>query len=74
MKDDIETHQTTTVVQSVETIHDKFVDYKDVDAALGFLREHAASGEAVEIDEKKLMRKVDRMIMPLMFACCEFSE
>ncbi|EXJ59209.1 hypothetical protein A1O7_06641 [Cladophialophora yegresii CBS 114405] len=69
MKDDIETHQATTVVHPVETIDEKFVDYKDVDAALGFLRNNAASGEVVHIDEKKLMRKVDWMVMPLMFAC-----
>ncbi len=69
MKDDIETHQAATAVDSVETINEKFVDYKDVDAALAFLRENAAAGSGVEIDEKKLIRKVDWMIMPLMFAC-----
>ncbi|OCT52262.1 hypothetical protein CLCR_09351 [Cladophialophora carrionii] len=74
MKDDIETQQATTVVHPVETIDEKYVDYKDVDAALGFLRNNAASGEVVHIDEKKLMRKVDWMVMPLMFACCESLE
>ena len=69
MKDDIETHQAATTVRAVETIHEKFIDYQDVDAALGFLRANAASGQAVDINEKKLMRKVDWMIMPLMFAC-----
>ncbi|KIW91200.1 uncharacterized protein Z519_08095 [Cladophialophora bantiana CBS 173.52] len=67
MKDDIETHQTR--VTSVESIDEKLVDYRDVDAALGFLRANASAGQAVDIDEKKLMRKVDWMIMPLMFAC-----
>ncbi|KIW31642.1 hypothetical protein, variant [Cladophialophora immunda] len=67
MKDDIETHQTR--VTSVESIDEKLVDYRDVDAALGFLRANAQAGQAVDIDEKKLMRKVDWMIMPLMFAC-----
>ncbi|KIX95322.1 uncharacterized protein Z520_08839 [Fonsecaea multimorphosa CBS 102226] len=67
MKDDIETHQTT--LTAVESINEKLVDYRDVDAALGFLRANAQPGQAVDIDEKKLMRKVDWMIMPLMFAC-----
>lgn len=70
MKDDIETHQTSTTVNSVETINEKYVDYKDVDAALGFLRANADSGNAaIDIDEKKLMRKVDWMVMPLLFCC-----
>ena len=69
MKDDIETHQAATTVDSVETVNEKFVDYKDVDAALAFLRDNATTGHAVDIDEKKLMRKVDWMIMPLMFSC-----
>ncbi|OAG42372.1 hypothetical protein AYO21_03248 [Fonsecaea monophora] len=67
MKDDIETHQTR--VTSVESIDEKLVDYRDVDAALGFLRANAQAGQVIDIDEKKLMRKVDWMIMPLMFAC-----
>jgi hypothetical protein len=39
-----------------------------VDAALEFLQ---AEGGAIlsEIDEKKLVRKIDWMIMPLMWAC-----
>lgn len=70
MKDDIETQQTATTVNSVESINEKYVDYKDVDAALGFLRSNAASNDAaVDIDEKKLMRKVDWMVMPLLFSC-----
>lgn len=44
---------------------------EDVDAALQFLRNKpdVVAGEATTVDEKKLMRKVDWMIMPLMFAC-----
>ena len=42
---------------------------KDGDAALGFLRAHLAEGEAQTVDEKALVRKIDWMIMPLMFGC-----
>ena len=38
---------------------------RKVDAALQFLR--AEEGEIFDIDEKKLLRKVDRLVMPLMF-------
>jgi hypothetical protein len=67
MKEDIETQQ--TAVTSVESSDAKFIDYQDADAALGFLRENSTPGQTIEIDEKKLMRKVDWMVMPLMFAC-----
>jgi hypothetical protein len=69
MKDDIEAHQEASRIDSnIETVNEKLVDYKDVDAALSFLRANA-NVETSNIDEKKLMRKVDWMIMPLMFAC-----
>lgn len=42
---------------------------QDGDAALGFLRAHLAEGEAQAVDEKALVRKIDWMIMPLMFGC-----
>lgn len=67
MKDDIEVQPTR--VTTIDTDNEKLIDYRDVDAALKFLRSNAAVGESVEIDEKKLMRKVDWMMMPLMFAC-----
>ena len=57
------------VVDSHE--HDKVIDSKQVDAALTFL-DHShdvAEGEISEVDDKKLMRKVDWTLMPLMFAC-----
>ena len=41
----------------------------DDDAALQFLDGNAAVGEHADVDEKKLMRRVDWMMMPLMFAC-----
>lgn len=66
MANDIEV-QTATVARA-ESIDEKFVGAKDVDEALQFLHAHAATAQLTEIDEKKLMRKVDWMIMPLMFA------
>ncbi|TVY44230.1 Thiamine pathway transporter [Lachnellula occidentalis] len=39
------------------------------DAALKFLRREEVDGTIVDIDEKKLVRKIDWMVMPLMFAC-----
>ncbi|KAL3420336.1 allantoate permease [Phlyctema vagabunda] len=39
------------------------------DEALGFLRREDEHGSLTEIDEKKLLRKIDWMVMPLMFAC-----
>ena len=44
----------------------------DVDAALEFLQEEEEETEDIissNIDEKKLIRKIDWMIVPLMWAC-----
>lgn len=43
--------------------------YKDGDKALDFLRSEAYEGESEAIDEKKLVRKIDFMVVPLMFCC-----
>ncbi|GAB7364662.1 hypothetical protein MBLNU230_g5464t1 [Neophaeotheca triangularis] len=48
---------------------DEKVTTKDADKALDFLRGEAGEGEGEYIDEKKLVRKIDFMIMPLMFCC-----
>lgn len=40
----------------------------DADDALQFLRQHEVTGEVVTIDDKKLMRRVDWLLMPLMFS------
>lgn len=47
----------------------KIVGARDVDEALKFLEqnEHVVSIE--DVDEKKLLRKIDWMLMPLMFLC-----
>lgn len=40
------------------------------DAALGFLQQQLGeNGNSVQVDEKKLLRKIDFMIVPLMFLC-----
>lgn len=43
--------------------------YRDGDKALDFLRTEAEVGEGEDIDEKRLVRKIDWMIVPLMFCC-----
>lgn len=45
--------------------------YKDADKALEFLRinEEGEEGTVVSIDEKTLVKKIDWMIVPIMFAC-----
>jgi hypothetical protein len=49
----------------------KIIDSKRVDEALHFLDHNrdVSDGGLPEVDDKKLMRKVDWMLMPLMFAC-----
>ena len=44
------------------------VSTKDVDEAFRFLSDVDVD-RAVQVDDKKLMRRVDWMLMPLMFAC-----
>lgn len=41
----------------------------EVDEALAFLRHRVASGAAVEIDENRLRRKIDWMIVPCVHPC-----
>lgn len=45
--------------------------YKDADKALEFLRfnDEGEEGTVVAIDETALIRKIDWMIVPIMFAC-----
>ncbi|ETN38213.1 uncharacterized protein HMPREF1541_06244 [Cyphellophora europaea CBS 101466] len=42
---------------------------RDGDAALAFLRSNLAESDSQAVDEKALLRKIDWMIMPLMFGC-----
>ena len=68
MGKDIEEAKVPTT-SNTDSHDEKLISYEDADVALGFLREHASSGEIDDVDDKKLMRKVDWMIMPLMFGC-----
>ena len=43
--------------------------FRDGDKALDFLRTEAGVGEGEDVDEKRLVRKIDWMIVPLMFCC-----
>lgn len=45
--------------------------YKDADRALEFLQRNEESevGTVIAVDEKALVRKIDWMIVPIMFAC-----
>ena len=42
---------------------------KDGDEALKFLRREEMGDEIAQVDEKKLVRKIDFMIVPLMWSC-----
>lgn len=47
-------------------------DVKDADIALGFLRsdgQEDMDALLMQVNEKKLVRKIDMLIMPLMFGC-----
>lgn len=56
--------QTTTTEDT--TVHDSI---KNGDKALDFLRKEEFGDELEYVDEKKLLRKIDWMVMPLMFLC-----
>jgi hypothetical protein len=43
--------------------------FNDADKALAFLRAEAEVGETDLIDEAQLVRKIDLMIVPIMFGC-----
>ena len=44
-------------------------DIRNADTALEFLRQQGEAREMTAEDEKRLLRKIDFMIMPLMFGC-----
>ena len=50
-------------VDSVDVGVEKILASKDVDEALKFMRDHDVEGAIDDIDDKKLMRKVDWMVM-----------
>ncbi|KAK5118934.1 hypothetical protein LTR62_000145 [Meristemomyces frigidus] len=55
----------TVANDSVDDTHNEKSASKKADAALQYLR--AGAGEVIDIDEKQLLRKIDLMVMPLMF-------
>lgn len=64
--DDIESPRQPTAVEDIAVRSD---DPKNADRALDFLRKEKAGGESCDVDEKKLLRRIDFMVMPLMFSC-----
>jgi hypothetical protein len=66
-KKDIEVTAPQTPIQDTEAGIVK--DVKNADAALDFLRHQGEAREMTAEDEKRLVRKIDYMIMPLMFGC-----
>lgn len=44
-------------------------ELKDKDEALTFLRKEEVGDESQYVDERALLRKIDWMVMPLMFCC-----
>lgn len=43
--------------------------YKDADKALEFLKYNETGNEQSIVDERALVRRIDWMIVPIMFAC-----
>jgi hypothetical protein len=62
-RDDI--HQNNSVDESMP----EKSQYNDADEALDFLRHNENGDEHLVVDEKKLVRRIDFMIVPIMFAC-----
>ncbi|KAI4720151.1 major facilitator superfamily transporter [Aureobasidium sp. EXF-10727] len=67
-------HSTPEEVPEVEVGEVK--DVKNADAALDFLRHEGEGVDMTEDDEKRLVRKIDWMIMPLMWCCyvCQYLD
>lgn len=61
----------TSVAQEPDDVQDGKISYiNDADVALDFLRsEGAAAPEMSPQDERRLRRKIDWMVMPLMWCC-----
>ena len=57
-------------VDSIDVGMEKVLASKDVDEALKFMRDHDVEGAIDDIDDKKLMRKVDWMVMVRTLASC----
>jgi sugar phosphate permease len=55
--------------QLPQTTEKTAIDAPEVDEALNFLRQEGETYTFTAEDEKKLVRKIDWMIMPLMWSC-----
>lgn len=66
----MQAHENLESCQVDEKVLDKSA-YKNADKALEFLRinEDGEEGTVVTIDEKALVKRIDWMIVPIMFAC-----
>lgn len=62
----------TNALSATDTAQEKTVASGDVDEALKFLRD-GGTATSTEINERALVRKIDWMMMPLMF-CCYFLQ
>jgi len=60
-------HRTNSKTEEGDTLNKS--PFKDGDKALDFLRREAEAGETDLIDEQQLVRKIDFMIVPIMFGC-----
>lgn len=67
MSKDVETigHATRPVEQPVLEVNEKLA-VREVDGALAFLR-NEADASITELDEKKLLRRIDCRILPILF-------
>jgi hypothetical protein len=52
----------------LESVPDKS-QYKDADRALEFLRHNETGEESSIVDERALVKRIDWMIVPIMFGC-----
>ena len=59
----------TVSIGTGEAMEKKTLADRDVDEALNFLESHAEIIDFDNVDEKKLMRRVDWMVIPLCFGC-----
>lgn len=73
MSTDISHDQSSAIGKTVTLDHEKqALRHDKVDAALEFLNNE--TGTVSEVDEKKLVRKIDWRIVPLMCECSATSE
>lgn len=61
---DLESPRDSSPAEAGQVLH-----VNNADAALAFLNDESTGREMTAEDEKKLVRKIDWMIMPLMWSC-----